>query len=437
MNSRLVAVRLLQEVLVRGKSLTEVMSDDQLKDGEEASFIRMLVFGVIRWHERLRFWLNSLLEHPLRAKDRDVEILLLAGLFQLAYSTRPAHACVNETVAVARLLNKAWASGLVNGVLRRFARQADSLRRQADLRPESRYSLPSWLAARLQKDHGAAFDAIAGALCLQAPMTLRVNLRKQSRADFLLAMDEAGIGAEAHPELDTAVTLTRPCDVHEIPGFPAGSCSVQDAAAQWCTHWLDLAPGQRLLDACAAPGGKTAACLEAEPGLGKVIAVDIDGDRQARTIDTLARLGLSADTHIADAQQATGWWDGEPFDRILVDAPCSATGVIRRHPDIKILRRDSDIAALHKVQTGLLESLWELLAVDGLLLYATCSLLSSENEAVIGSFLNRHGDAEDVELPPIQGSEARRHGLLLLPQEGGHDGFYYALLRKKSMESSV
>ena len=436
MNSRLVAVRLLQEVL-RGKSLTEVLKSGPRGDQTESAFIRMLTFGVVRWHERLQFWLNSLLEHPLRAKDKDIEILLLLGLFQLAYSTKPAHACVNETVAVARLLNKSWASGLVNGVLRRFARQADRFRQQADLRPETRYSLPSWLLARLQKDHGSAFESIAMVLSGQAPMTLRVNLRQQSREHFLRVLEEAGMNAEAHAELETAVTLAQPCDVTEIPGFSTGSCSVQDAAAQWCARFLGLAPGMRLLDACAAPGGKTAACLEAEPGLGSVTAVDVDAERQARTVETLARLQLQAETVIADALQTSTWWDGAPFDRILVDAPCSATGVIRRHPDIKLLRREADLAALHKIQAGLLDNLWGLLKPDGLLLYATCSLLSSENEAVVASFLDAHPEAEEVPLPAGQSAEARRHGLQFLPREGGQDGFYYALVRKNSNGTST
>jgi 16S rRNA (cytosine967-C5)-methyltransferase len=431
MNTRLIAVQTLKDVLVNGRSLTESLkSQSSLSNSDDSAFIQVLTYGVTRWYERLQYYLSVLLQHPLKPKDKDIEILLLIGLYQLSYSTKPPHACVNETVAVTRLLKKPWASSLVNGVLRNYLRQAARLNQEADLDPCTRYSLPNWLLARLQRDCGTDFDYVAAALTGQGPMTLRINSLKQTPDQFLEKLEKAGIAATVHSELDTAVTLNRPCDVTDIPNFAEGSCSVQDAAAQWCAHFLDLSPGLRLLDACCAPGGKSAACLEKEPQLGLVSAVDIDGKRQSRTHATLQRLGLNAQVITADASSPADWWSGDPYDRILIDAPCSATGVIRRHPDVKILRREADIDALNRIQSRLLDTLWYLLKPDGLLLYATCSMLGAENEEVIRGFLASCKDAEHIPLPATNGTVRRCFGLQFLPQSGGHDGFYYALLRK-------
>lgn len=432
MNPRLEALHALQAVIHDGRSLTETLAQPVgAEAGDELpAFTRALAYGVLRYHGRLEKWLSTLMPRPLKARDRDIHVLLLLGLYQVAYGSKPQHVSVNETVALASLLGKEWARSLVNGVLRNFVRRRGELESLADASPETRHALPTWLWQALIQDYGDRADAIADALLTQAPMTLRINRRRISREQYLERLKEAGIAAVAHPGIEQAVTLQHPVDVKQLPGFEQGDCSVQDAAAQWCSSCLQLCPGQRVLDACAAPGGKTAACLEAEPGLAEVIALDADTGRQTRTRQTLERLGLTATVLSGDARQPDLWWSREPFDRILVDAPCSATGVIRRHPDIKVLRRRGDIDELARVQRSIIEALWPTLRPGGLLLYVTCSLLQTENDAVIDAVLKTLPDARIGDLPLPDGALRTQHGIQWLPRIDGHDGFYYALLTR-------
>ena len=387
-----------------------------------------MCYGVLRYYPRLTYLAAQLLHKPLKRKDRDVQQLILIGLYQLIYLQVPAHAAVAETVAATRLLGKDWAAGLVNALLRGWQRGADQLLAQADADPVARYAHPPWWLARLQSDWPAHWQAILNANNQRPPMTLRVNAQCGSRNDYAARLQAAGIGAHPAPHAPLALTLEKPVDVAQLPGFGDGAVSVQDAAAQLAAPLLELAPGQRVLDACAAPGGKTAQLLESEPRL-QVQALDSDAQRLARVQDTLTRLHLTAELHHGDAARPQDWWDGTVFERILLDAPCSGSGVIRRHPDIKLLRTAQDIVTLAQQQRRLLHALWPLLARGGILLYATCSVLMAENQHNLAEFLATHSDARERVISADWG-HAQTPGRQQLPGENGMDGFYYARLMK-------
>jgi len=431
---RAAAARAVRAVLEQGRSLSDCLPP--LLDAlpvRDRGLAQELAYGTLRWYRRLDALLDTFLDKPLKRKDGDLRALLLVGLYQLLYLDTPAHAAVNETVAAVPG-SKRWARGLVNGVLRSAQREADARLEALDDNAGVRLSHPDWLLEAWRRDWGDALaERIAAANNARPPMVLRVNRRRMSRDDYLARLVVAGIEARALPEPD-AVQLARPLPVAELPGFAEGEVSVQDAAAQWAAELLEPAPGQRVLDACAAPGGKTAHIAEREPGLAALVALDVDAERLGRVRDNLQRLGLVADCVQGDAAQPGDWWDGQPFDRILLDAPCSATGVIRRHPDIKWLRRASDIEALARTQAVMLDALWPLLAPGGMLLYATCSTLRSEDDCQLTAFLDRTPAAR---IRPVgQPAEAEvTQGWQLLPGEGlppGHDGFYYARLERES-----
>ncbi len=260
-------------------------------------------------------------------------------------------------------------------------------------------------------------------------MTLRINTRRLDRETCLARLEAAGIAARAAPLAPTGVYLDTPQSVESLPGFTDGELSIQDEAAQLCAGLLAPSAGERVLDACCAPGGKTGHLLEYQPGLRELVALDSDAERLERVSENLQRLGLAATLRAADAGAVEDWWDGAPFDRILLDAPCSATGVIRRHPDIKLLRRPDDVAKLATVQGRLLNRLWQTLAPGGRLLYATCSVLPAENDAVVGAFAADRGDCRVLPID-TDGGLATSCGRQLFPRPDGHDGFYYALLEK-------
>jgi 16S rRNA (cytosine967-C5)-methyltransferase len=387
-----------------------------------------LCYGVLRYYPRLAYLAAQLLNKPLKRKDLDVQQLILIGLYQLAYLKVPAHAAVAETVAATRLLGKDWATGLVNALLRGFQRGAAPLLAQADTDPVARYAHPAWWLTQLQSDWPAHWQDILAANNQRPPMTLRVNARHGSRDDYAARLQAAGIIAQPVAQAPQALTLENPVDVAQLPGFGEGAVSVQDAAPQLAAPLLELAPGQRVLDACAAPGGKTAHLLETEPSL-HVLALDKDAQRLARVQDTLARLQLAADLCHGDAANPPDWWDGKAFDRILLDAPCSGSGVIRRHPDIKLLRTAQDILTLAQQQRCLLDALWPLLARGGILLYATCSVLMAENQHNLARFLADHTNAREQPIGADWG-QAQTPGRQILPGENGMDGFYYARLMK-------
>ena len=430
MSARATAAQCLQRVIYEGESLTEVLQDPAVANlnQHDQALLRDMCFGTLRWHERLSAILKLLVKKALKPADKDVECLLRIGLYQIMYQRTPDHAAVNETVKATKKLKKDWAGKLVNGVLRNFLREQAELVAQADKHIPARHAFPAWLLTRLQQAWPQDWEAILTASNTHAPMTLRVNQRQHSTRAYQASLQAAGIAADAVPVVDSALILQHPVGVEQLPGFFSGAVSVQDAAAQLAAGLLDCQPGMRVLDACAAPGGKTSHLLEKTDGL-QLIAVDSSESRLQRVTENLSRLNLSAQLISADAGEVAEWWDGQAFDRILLDAPCSATGVIRRHPDIKVLRRASDIAELQQEQAQLLNNLWHTLRPGGQLLYATCSILPDENSRQVEAFLADHPDATLAPMSADWG-HAQAAGQQILPGEHGMDGFYYALLNK-------
>ena len=430
MNPRLAAAKALAAVLNGKASLNSSLPTqmDKVED-RDRGFTQDLAFGTARWQPRLSALAAKLLQKPFKAADADVEALLLVGLYQLLYTRVPAHAAIGETVGCADKLKKPWAKALLNAVLRRAQRESEALLAELEHDPVVRTAHPRWLQKSLKAFWPEQWEAICAANNAHPPMILRVNRRHHTRDAYLGMLTEAGIAATACVYSRDGIILDAAADVRSLPGFAEGWISVQDEAAQLAADLLDLAPGQRVLDACCAPGGKTCHILEAEPALAGVVAVDLEAKRLVRVRENLARLGLSAELIAADGRDTATWWDGKPFQRILLDAPCSATGVIRRHPDIKMTRQPDDIAALAVLQGELLDAMWITLEVGGILLYATCSTLPTENTEVIEAFLARTPGARELDLATTAGIK-QPHGRQLLAQEGGHDGFYYAKLIK-------
>ena len=430
MNPRLAAAKALAAVLNGKASLNSSLPTqmDKVED-RDRGFTQDLAFGTARWQPRLSALAAKLLQKPFKAADADVEALLLVGLYQLLYTRVPAHAAIGETVGCADKLKKPWAKALLNAVLRRAQRESEALLSELEHDPVVRTAHPRWLQKSLKAFWPEQWEAICAANNTHPPMILRVNRRHHTRDAYLGLLTEAGIAATPCIYSRDGIILDAAADVRSLPGFAEGWISVQDEAAQLAADLLELAPGQRVLDACCAPGGKTCHILEVEPQLAGVVAVDLEAKRLVRVRENLARLGLSAELIAADGRDTASWWDGKPFQRILLDAPCSATGVIRRHPDIKLTRQPDDIAALAVLQGELLDALWITLEVGGIVLYATCSTLPTENTEVIEAFLARTPGARELDIASQAGIK-QPHGRQLLAQEGGHDGFYYAKLIK-------
>ncbi len=431
MDARTLAATVLTDVIAARRSLGATLTAHLELAGSprDRALVQELCYGVMRWHLRLAAVIGRLLDRPLKPGNDDIHCLLLLGLYQLIYMRVPPHAAISATVDSCKVLKKSWATGLVNGSLRAFQRTAAVLLAEVDRDITARTAHPAWLLDRLQQAWPDHWQALLDANNRHAPMTLRVNRCRIGRDDYLARLRQAGYEARVAIHGSTGVILEKPVDVVRLPGFADGLVSVQDAAAQLAAPLLAAQAGQRVLDACAAPGGKTAHLLETQPELTELVAVDNDADRAKRIDDNLRRLGLRASIVVADAAQPDGWWDGRPFDRILLDAPCSATGVIRRHPDIKYLRRPADINAVRDEQQRLLDSLWPLLGSGGMLLYATCSVLPEENVAQTAWFLRTHGDAVERPLDVSWGHECDA-GRQILPGEDDMDGFYYACLQK-------
>jgi len=429
---RTLAAHVIAGVIQQEASLATLLPTAlaQTKETDQA-LLQELCYGTLRHFYSLDAKISTHLAKPLRGKDSDIHALLLLGAYQLLHTRIPAYAAINSSVNVAAALKKNWAKALVNAVLRKVQAEMDKpLGDTAD--EESRYDHPQWLIDTIRAAWPTEADGILTANNSRAPMTLRVNRQIQSREDYLRKLAAQSIAAKATCISDEGIQLEAPVSVDSLPGFANGSASVQDEAAQLCTNLMKLGKNQRVLDACAAPGGKTCHLLETEPGI-QLITMDIDEERCALITENLQRLQLSARVLVADACQPDIWWkqdcEGKPFDRILLDAPCSATGVIRHHPDIKLLRRADDIPALAETQLRLLKALWPLLSEKGLLLYATCSVLPQENDDVIANFLSTRKDAmvEKIDAP---WGIATRYGRQLFPEINGHDGFYYARLHK-------
>jgi 16S rRNA (cytosine967-C5)-methyltransferase len=426
---RVEAARALARVVFDGVSLRAALVDanPRVADPRDRALLAASLFEASRWWIRFDAALGLLTERPLPPKAREARALLVLAFVQLAVMQLPHYAVVAACVDAMRALGQPHFAGLANAVLRRFLRERAELDAKLDADAVTRHACPRWLIDAISHDWPQQAGAILAAGNQEASLTLRVNRRRTTRVELLERLHAADVVAQAHADLADAIVLAHSTNVTELPGYAEGAFSVQDGAAQRVVELLDLHDGQRVLDACAAPGGKAAHMLErAQLDL---VALDSDPARLPRVHENLARLGLAAHVVAGDAATPPAWWDGKPFQRILIDAPCSATGIVRRQPDIKLHRRDADTAPLAAVQAKLLAALWPLLAGGGRLVYATCSLLRAENEAVVATFLDAHADASAVPLPPSFGHAAGA-GRQNLPGENGSDGFYYAALEK-------
>jgi 16S rRNA (cytosine967-C5)-methyltransferase len=429
-NLRFIAAKIIAQVL-DGKSLSDCMQPEltSVKDARDIAFVKAVCFGVCRQFYFLDAVLELLLDTPLKEKDDDVYALLLVGLFQLSDMRIPDYAAIAETVSAVKDLKKEWARGLVNAILRNYQRSSAEIKEELQSNPVAQSSHPEWLIAMIQKAWPLQAQAILDENNLHPPLTLRVNLSRLTREKYLETLQQHALEASVMPETTTGIILTEPLDVKLIPGFADGDVSVQDGAAQLAVQLLELAPNQRVLDACAAPGGKTAHILESEPLLSEVVAIDLSHQRLKSVKETLERLSLKANCIASDVADTQKWFTGDLFDRILLDAPCSASGVIRRHPDIKLLRHPDDIAELAQEQLRLLTAIWPLLKKGGILLYATCSLFPRENAGVLAKFLEMHADANEEKITADWGL-ACPIGRQILPGMHSMDGFYYARLTK-------
>jgi len=426
-NTRLIAARVLSRVLQDGQSLTAALDSalPTVESAKDRAFIQALCYGACRSYHRLDFILSELLDKPL--KDLDVKSLALVGLYQLKYMRVKPHAAVSETVLAAR--KKPWAKALINALLRSYLRDQESLELKADNNHCAAVSHPDWLIRQIEQDWPQQAQNILQENNWQPPMALRVNLARVSLDHYLQQLIGLDIAAMTVDFCPSALILDKPVAVDLLPGFADGLVSVQDVAAQLAAGLLDVRAGQRVLDVCAAPGGKAAHILEHQSQTKELVAVDIDAARMLRVTDTLQRLRLSATLVVGDAANPQDWWDGRLFERILLDAPCSALGVIRRHPDIKLLRRADDIQPLQALQQSILHAVWPLLAPGGIMVYATCSILKQENEQQIAAFLAEHPDAIELPIDAPWGI-AGSHGRQIMTGESAMDGFYYARISK-------
>jgi 16S rRNA (cytosine967-C5)-methyltransferase len=430
---RAVAALALDAVLSRGNNLQDALAAAGLNELQprDRSFATALAFGAVRTHLRNQYLVSLLADRPFRRRDSVILALLSVGLYALTESRRPDYATVSATVDAAAELGRRQMKGVVNALLRRFLRERDTLLARVNDDEEARWQHPAWLLERFRADWPAEWQEIVAAGNLQPPMWVRVNLQKTDRQSWLSRLDAPV--ARAPTRLPAAVMLSNPLPVETLPGFPDGHCSVQDGASQFAALLLNPQPGMRVLDACAAPGGKTTHLLEIEPQVSELVALDISRERLARIAENLTRLGLQANLVAGDALAPAKWWDGRPFDRILLDAPCSATGVIRRHPDIRFLRAEADISKLAGQQLQLLRTMWPLLQYGGRLLYSTCSIIKEENQQVIQHFLAEQDDAREVFIGAEHFDCAlpdASPGRQLLAGRADCDGFYYALIEK-------
>ena len=432
---RLQAARVLLAVTLDYEQLDEalVRYSEQLST-KDAALLQAICYGVMRFYVELLFWLEHLAKRPANDLKPAVQVLILSGLFQLKYMRVPAHAAIHATVESAAFLQSKRAKGLINAVLRGFQRNlSDNDQDKCNQLIESqadtvRYSHPQWILQKLKTDWPEQWQQVVNKNNQQAPMVLRVDVRQIELDDYLLRLESANIEADKHPVATDALTLSQPIDVDLLPGFNEGLVSIQDSAAQLAAPLLQHDSSQRVLDACAAPGGKTAHILQiAQPAT--LVALDNSSLRLKRVEDTLQRINRNAEVVQGDASKPDEWWDGELFDRILLDAPCSASGVIRRHPDIKYLRSERALLKIVKRQKKILEALWQLLKPGGMLLYVTCSVFKVENEEQVAAFMACHVEAKLAEMPASWGRG--RTGRQVLPGDDGMDGFYFALLMKQ------
>lgn len=425
-NPRFIALNALKNVIIEHQSLDEALD---LSRADDLNLIKFLSYGVLREYQSLEFLLNQLLNKPLKTKELELKLIMLLGLFQLKSSRIPNHAAINETVNLAKITGYEHASGLVNAILRRYSREQESLLTQ--LTEAKITDHPDWLLKKIKNTYPHDWQNIITANNTQAPMHLRINQRKTTPEAYLKMLAQHNLSASLHPEFPDAITLKAPIDIQLLPKFNEGWISVQDLAAQLAPYFLDLQAGQNILDACAAPGGKTCHILEHTKV--KLTSMDIAKPRLKLIEENLTRLGLKANICLGDARLAQNF--PTLFDRILIDAPCSGTGVIRRHPDIKFLRQEADIQKLHELQVKIIMQLANQLKPGGLLLYATCSILNDENDLTIKTALTQltHFASLPLKLKNFKNTSVHQteYGLQLLPDPSNSDGFYYALLKNK------
>jgi 16S rRNA (cytosine967-C5)-methyltransferase len=430
-NPRWIAVQAILQVLDQGRSLDEIFNSEWYRslalEKRDLALSRELVFGFCRWYFTLSTLLSSRLQKPLRSRDRDIEVILILGLYQLLVMSTEPHAAVNETVKLALAQKKSWARGLVNALLRGVIRDKIVLDSSS---PAQAY--PDWIMSRIRRDWGEQAERVLIQGNNRPPMTLRVDTRQASIDNVITRLRSAGIEALRHGVVATAIELSSPCEVSQLPGFEQGILSVQDAAAQIAASVLACPSGARVLDACAAPGGKTAHLLQQYENI-KLEALDSSEVRLERLRQNLQRIDKSARILIGDATSPEAWFDGDNYDCILADVPCSASGVMRRHPDIKLLRRESDIMPLLAQQRKILDALWRLLKPGGKMLYSTCSVFKDENEVQIAK-LERHPDCAEMTINDAEWGEPRPHGRQILTGSDNMDGFYYGLLTKSGGE---
>ncbi|MGN6481611.1 16S rRNA (cytosine(967)-C(5))-methyltransferase RsmB [Luteibacter sp.] len=426
---RALAAEALASIALSGHSLREAADRamPKLADPRDRALLTALLSDGARWWPRFDAALDRLLDKPIRRHEPVIHALLVTGLVQLETLELPGYAAVAATVEAARELRRPRLAGLVNAVLRRWQRERETLLAELDARPATRHAHPAWLARAIERDWPVQASAIMAAANVEPPLMLRVNRRRASRDSVAAGLAGAGQEVALHPWLADALVLPHSTDVTRLPGFAEGHFAVQDGAAQVPADLLDARDGQRVLDACAAPGGK--ACHVLERADVALLAVEFEASRAARIRKNLERLHLDAQIIVGDAGDSSAWWDGRPFDRIMIDAPCSATGVIRRRPDVRLHRRAADIEALVAQQSRILAACWETLAPGGRLLYVTCSLLREENEGVVGAFLASRSDASAIPFTLPVGQPAAV-GWQVLPGDGDLDGMYYALLER-------
>jgi 16S rRNA (cytosine967-C5)-methyltransferase len=421
--TRVLAAQVLDAVLHRGRSLKSELARalPQLEDARDRALLEAICFVALRQRARYDAALQQWLQKPLADKDAPLRALLLAGFAQVEAMALPPHAALSATVEAARVLGRPHQAGMVNAVLRRAQREGVPA-------ADASATWPAWLRKRINLEWGEHAQAIFEASARAAPLWLRVNVARCSRDAYALRLQQAGIEAATEPTLPEALRIDTPVAVAMLPGFADGDVSVQDGAAQAVADALAPLPGSRVLDACAAPGGKAAHLLEREPSL-RLLALDVDARRLRRVRETLERVGAEASYRADDASQPAQWWDGDPFDAVLLDAPCSATGVVRRQPDVLLHRRPEDLSALVALQSRLLDAVWTTLRPGGVLVYATCSILKDENERQADAFLGRTPDARSLPLEDRFGHRAGA-GRQRLPGESGMDGFFYARFMK-------
>jgi 16S rRNA (cytosine967-C5)-methyltransferase len=421
-NERQQALVILTALLVEKKHLTHAFNQYHA-----SPFTKELCFGVARYFFQLEMIAYQLVKK--KPKETELWLILLLGIYQQYYLKIPDYAVVKETVSLVDKIKKPWAKGLVNGVLRTFCREQETIIKALQKNDHFKYNHPPWLVKRLKQDWPNVWQQILQANDKRPPMSLRVNRLRLSVDEYLFKLQEHGTPAKPNHFSQDGVTLENACNVEELPGFSAGEISVQDEAAQLCASLLDLHPHLSILDACCAPGGKTAHMLEREPQL-SCLAIDIEARRVTKVQENLQRLNLSAEVKTVDAMATDTWWDGKLFDRILLDAPCSATGVIRRHPDIKIIRDSQEITTASQLQAQLLTKLWPLLKPGGRLVYATCSVMLEENDFQIERFLASHSNSQFLSQEFAWGRPTK-FGWQILPGDHNMDGFFYSILVKK------